>query len=29
MEFLIDMLDDFGADEIEQLHRSDQLERLP
>jgi hypothetical protein len=29
MEFLIDMLDDFGADEIEQLHCSDQLERLP
>ncbi|MBD2139150.1 AAA family ATPase [Anabaena sp. FACHB-1237] len=26
---LIDMLDDFGADEIEQLHRSDELERLP
>ncbi|BAZ78937.1 AAA family ATPase [Sphaerospermopsis kisseleviana CS-549] len=26
---LIDMLDDFGSDEIEQLHRSDELERLP
>ena len=26
---LIDMLDDFGADELEQLHRSDELERLP
>lgn len=26
---LIDILDDFGADEIEQLHRSDELERLP
>ncbi|MFN7501993.1 MAG: AAA family ATPase [Dolichospermum sp.] len=28
-QVLIDMLDDFGADEIEQLHRSDELERLP
>ncbi|MBS9395294.1 MAG: AAA family ATPase [Dolichospermum sp. LBC05a] len=26
---LIDMLDDFGADELQQLHRSDELERLP
>ena len=26
---LIDMLDDFGADELEQLHRSYELERLP
>ena len=26
---LIDMLNDFGVDEIEQLHRSDELERLP
>ena len=26
---LIEMLDDFGAKEIEQLHRSDELERLP
>jgi hypothetical protein len=23
------MLDDFGSDELEQLHRSDELERLP
>ncbi|MFM6442922.1 MAG: AAA family ATPase, partial [Dolichospermum sp.] len=28
-QVLIDMLNDFGADEIEQLHRSDELERLP
>ncbi|MBE9248569.1 AAA family ATPase [Dolichospermum sp. LEGE 00240] len=28
-QVLIDMLDDFGSDEIEQLHRSDELERLP
>jgi predicted ATPase len=28
-QVLKDILDDFGADEIEQLHRSDQLERLP
>ncbi|MEQ9672540.1 AAA family ATPase [Coleofasciculus sp. G2-EDA-02] len=26
---LRDMLDDFGVEEIEQLHRSDELERLP
>ncbi|MEI6443940.1 MAG: AAA family ATPase [Nostocales cyanobacterium ELA583] len=26
---LLDMLNDFGADELEQLHRSDELERLP
>lgn len=26
---LIDMLEDFGADEIEKLHRSDELEQLP
>jgi predicted ATPase len=26
---LIDMLDDFGSDELEKLHRSDELERLP
>ncbi|MBD2295199.1 AAA family ATPase [Anabaena sphaerica FACHB-251] len=26
---LIDMLNDFGSDELEQLHRSDELERLP
>jgi predicted ATPase len=28
-QVLKDILDDFGADEIEQLHRSDELERLP
>ena len=28
-QVLKDMLNDFGADEIEQLHRSDELERLP
>jgi predicted ATPase len=28
-QILIDMLNDFGSDEIEQLHRSDELERLP
>lgn len=28
-QILIDMLDDFGSEEIEQLHRSDELERLP
>lgn len=26
---LLEMLNDFGTDEIEQLHRSDELERLP
>ncbi|HBL10191.1 MAG TPA: hypothetical protein DD379_01910 [Cyanobacteria bacterium UBA11162] len=28
-QVLREMLDDFGAEEIEQLHRSDELERLP
>ena len=28
-QVLKDMLNDFGSDEIEQLHRSDELERLP
>ncbi len=28
-QVLIDMLDDFGSDEIEKLHRSDELEGLP
>jgi predicted ATPase len=28
-QVLRDILDDFGADEIEKLHRSDELERLP
>ncbi|MEA5616662.1 AAA family ATPase [Cronbergia sp. UHCC 0137] len=28
-QVLKDILDDFGSDEIEQLHRSDELERLP
>ncbi len=28
-QVLIDILNDFGSEEIEQLHRSDELERLP